>query len=255
MKCAWCLGPLPAGVRSDTKTCSRKCRQAVWRLQQRGGPAAALDGPQRFAYADPPYPGRARRYYDREEVDHRELIAKLEELAPAGWALSTAEDALRVVLPLCPPGARVCPWVKPIAAAPATAGLHNTWEPLIVVRGRQRPPGRRDWLRAQPARHGGELPGRKPLAFCAWLFECLGLVVGDELLDLFPGTGIVTRAWRNLSSRSCADVSSGAAVAQVLNDRCTPSPSEKTHEAARRARARPLPDLRLGPALALAATR
>ncbi len=44
--------------------------------------------------------------------------------------------------------------------------------------------------------------GRKPVAFCAWLFDLLGMVPGDELVDLFPGTGAVTRAWRELSSRS-----------------------------------------------------
>lgn len=207
--CAWCRGTIPEEARADAKTCGRKCRQAVWRLLQRSGALTAQEAPQRFAYADPPYPGRAQRYYGREEVDHRELIAQLEELAPAGWALSTSEDALRQVLPLCPVGARVCPWVKPIAPAPRTAGLHNTWEPLIIVRGRQRPPGRRDWLRAQPARGGGELPGRKPLAFCAWLFECLGMVPG--VIDLFPGTGVVGRAWAQVSARSSPDTSPAAA--------------------------------------------
>jgi hypothetical protein len=41
--------------------------------------------------------------------------------------------------------------------------------------------------------------GRKPLAFCAFLFEQLGMLPGDELADLFPGTGIVSRAWAELS--------------------------------------------------------
>ncbi len=50
-----------------------------------------------------------------------------------------------------------------------------------------------------PARGGGDLIGRKPLAFCAWLFEALGMLPGDELVDLFPGTGIVGRAWAELS--------------------------------------------------------
>ena len=130
--------------------------------------------PLRFAYADPPYPGRARKYYGDQptfagEVDHAALIASL-TTSYDGWALSTSEDALRWILPLCPEGARVCPWVKPIGAAPATYGLHNTWEPLIVVQGRRLRPGRRDWLRAMPARGGGDLPGRKPIAFCAFLF-------------------------------------------------------------------------------------
>lgn len=170
----------------------------------------------RFAYADPPYPGLARRYYGDQptyggEVDHRVLIAQLEAEYEHGWALSTSSKALRDVLSMCPRDARVCPWVKPIGAAPATYGPHNTWEPLIVVRGRALQPGFRDWLCAQPARHGGDLPGRKPIAFCAFLFQQLGMLSGDELVDLFPGTGVVSRAWAELgrlpSSAARADAS------------------------------------------------
>ncbi len=175
-----------------------------------------------FAYADPPYPGRARKYYGKEasyggEVDHRELIASLTAAGYAGWALSTAADALRAVLPLCPPEARVCAWVKPIGAAPRTYGLHNTWEPLIVVPGRRLRPGRRDWLSAQPARGGGALPGRKPIAFCAWLFDSLGMLPGDELVDLFPGTGVVGRAWAEASGYASARARDDASVRSSAN--------------------------------------
>jgi hypothetical protein len=157
----------------------------------------------RFAYADPPYPGLARKYYQHEasyagEVDHRALVESL-KYSYDGWALSTSAKALRDVLPLCPPGARVCAWVKPIGACSRTFGLHNCWEPLIVVPGRRRRGGQRDWLSAQPARGGGNLPGRKPIAFAAWLFACLGMQPGDELVDLFPGTGVIGRAWAELS--------------------------------------------------------
>lgn len=172
------------------------------------------DEPGVFAYADPPYPGLARRYYGGEadfagEVDHRELIARLEAGGYRGWALSTAARSLRAVLPLCPPEAHVCPWLKPGGIPKATRGLHYAWEPLIVVGGRQRPPGRRDWLRAHPARGGlglerGDLPGRKPLAFCAFLFDALGMQRGDELVDLFPGTGVVTHAWASLNAGGAA---------------------------------------------------
>jgi len=158
----------------------------------------------RFAYADPPYPGLSLKYYRNAEVDHAALVASLTAGGYDGWALSTAARSLRDVLPLCPPEARVCAWVKPIGVCPRTFGLHNVWEPLIVVGGRQRRPGKRDWLRAQPARRGGELPGRKPIAFCAWLFECLGMVPGDSLDDLFPGSGVVGRAWVEMSRRSSA---------------------------------------------------
>jgi hypothetical protein len=156
------------------------------------------------AYADPPYPGTARRYYQHEdtyagEVDHRALIRRLEARYPDGWALSTSGDALREVLPLCPKGAHVAPWVKPYGVSRKTLGLQVAWEPLIIVRGRVAPPGLRDWLYAMPARRGGALAGRKPLAFAAFLFGALGLQPGDTLDDLFPGTGIISRAWNEAS--------------------------------------------------------
>ena len=186
--CGWCKQP------ARRTWCSRRCRQAAWRLRQRSSQRARNGHALRFAYADPPYPGMAWKFYRSDEVDHAALIARLELYD--GWALSTSARTLATVLPLCPASARVCAWVKPIGAAPATYGLHNTWEPLIVVAGRRLRPGTRDWLSAQPARLNGDLIGRKPIAFCAWLFEVLGMLPGDSLDDLFPGTGIVARSWR-----------------------------------------------------------
>lgn len=75
--------------------------------------------------------------------------------------------------------------MKPIGVPSTTRGKHCTWEPLIVLPGRRLRPGFRDWLCASPARGGGTLIGRKPLAFCAFLFQQLGLLPGDELADLF----------------------------------------------------------------------
>lgn len=206
--CGWCEASFGAGERRTKKYCGRKCRQSGWRLRRRSHQVAtsprAAPG-LTFAYADPPFPGLARKYYGDQpdyagEVDHAALIALLTAAGYAGWALSTSSKALRDILPLCPAGARVCAWVKPIGVPAATYGAHSTWEPVIVVGGRRRRPGVRDWLRAQPARNGGALPGRKPAAFCAWLFELLGMVPGDHLVDLYSGTGIVGRAWEELSS-------------------------------------------------------
>jgi hypothetical protein len=168
----------------------------------------------RFCYADPPYIGRAKRYYGDQptfagEVDHVELIASLKASNYDGWALSCAVDipSLRIVLNELPDDARLCPWVKPGSAPKATNGIHNMWEGLIVVGGRQEPPGKCDWLRAQPARFGGDLPGRKPIAFIAWLWSLLGARSGDTLEDRFPGTGIVGKAWDHLSQAALGDVS------------------------------------------------
>lgn len=213
--CGWCRAD---GLSDRARFCSRRCRQAAFRLRRRSTLATVASAAGVFAYADPPYPGMAARYYRHEptfagEVDHVALIASLRASGYTGWALSTSEEALRDLLPLCPADAHVCPWVKPIGVPSTTRGIHTTWEPVIVVGGRQRQPGVRDWLRAMPARLGGEtLIGRKPLAFCAWLFDLLGMAPGDQLIDLFPGTGVVTRAWEELSSRAALDArpSSGA---------------------------------------------
>jgi len=195
-KCTWCERLELQNPRA--KFCSRRCRQAAFRLRRRSHQVYLAESPGTFAYADPPFPGLAAKYYHSQEVDHVELIASLVDRNYAGWALSTSPRALSDILPLCPKGARVCAWVKPIGVSPRTAGLHNSWEALIVVGGRKQRPGRRDWLRAQPARGWGDLIGRKPIAFCAWLFECLGMSPGDVLVDLFPGTGMVTRAWKEM---------------------------------------------------------
>lgn len=209
--CAWCG---VVGIPVAARFCSKKCRQTAFRLRRRAGvgdvasdsfilPASA--GPGRFVYADPPYLGLAAKYYRNEasyagEVDHAKLIASLVDQRPVGWALSASSRSLATLLPMCPRGVRVCAWVKPIGVSRHTWGAHNTWEAVIVAGGRPRRPGVRDWLRAMPARGGGSLPGRKPLAFCAWLFDLLGMEAGDELVDLFPGTGVVTKAWRELSA-------------------------------------------------------
>jgi len=216
-QCRWCQSLLQELRRIDSIYCSKQCRQAAWRLRRRSSTSddASFMASGTFAYADPPYPGLAAKYYRGEatyggEVNHRELIASLTAACYRGWALSTSPRALRDVLPLCPPEAHICPWVKPIGVAPGTHGLHTTWEALIVVGGRQRQPGVRDWLRAMPARGWGSLPGRKPIAFCAFLFDALGMLPGDELIDLFPGTGAVSRSWRELSSRSLTTTSRSA---------------------------------------------
>lgn len=208
--CLWCRRELEAS-RRDAKFCSRKCRQAAWRLRGHVAPADPGDASSgaasgvderrlRFAYADPPYPGMSKRFYEghpdyQGEVDHVKLIESLRASGYDGWALSTSAKALRDLLPLCPPEARVCAWIKPHGVSSRTFGLHNVWEPIIVLQGRRLRPGRADGLIAHAARGGGDLMGRKPLAFCGWLFSALGMLPGDELVDLFPGTGVVARSW------------------------------------------------------------
>lgn len=148
----------------------------------------------RLAYADPPYPGRAHLYVDHPdyagEVDHGALIETL--CGYDGWALSTSAEALRDLLPLCPPNARVLAWVKHTVTV--------SWEPVIVVPARP-PEGVRDWIQVEPDSYqwrpkpDSYVIGQKPDAFCMWMLAWLGATPDDTLDDLFPGSGNVTAAW------------------------------------------------------------
>lgn len=161
----------------------------------------------RFAYADPPYLGCCSLYDHRHEPPygcwndvgtHAELIAHLTTEYPDGWALSATSKSLRDLLPLCPEDARVAPWCKTWcsfnAANPAYA-----WEPVIFCGGRGKAArgGReavtvRDWL-AEPIATGTGTVGAKPERFCRFVLELLGYRSGDELIDVFPGSGVMGR--------------------------------------------------------------
>lgn len=158
----------------------------------------------KFAYADPPYIGQAKRHYGKEEsyageVDHAALIERLVVDYPDGWALSCSSPSLRVLLPLCPSDTRVMAWVKPFCIFKPNVNPAYAWEPVLVRGGRRRGrnlPTVRDWVSANITLKKG-LVGAKPEAFCFWLFEVLGAERGDTLDDLFPGTSIVSTAWRS----------------------------------------------------------
>jgi hypothetical protein len=155
----------------------------------------------RVAYADPPYPGQAKRHYGNHpdyagEVDHAELIQNLTSYD--GWCLHTASTTLKQVLDLCPEDVRVMAWVKPFAAFKPNVPVAYAWEPVIVKACRKPVvSGRivmRDWCSCSITLKRG-LVGVKPEAVCRWLFEVMGMKPSDELIDLFPGSGAVTRAW------------------------------------------------------------
>lgn len=226
--CLWCKGPIPEQAPPSALFCRKKCRQTHWRaravsLMEGGGES------KRIAYGDPPYPDHGDDYADQEtgfgEVDHRALLAQL--VRHDGWALSTSSKALRDVLPLCPPGARVASWVKPIGASSKTRGPHSRWEPVIYMPARWLQPGKVDWLLAKPARGGDStLLGRKPMAFYRWLFELLGMQLGDSFFDMYPGSQMGSRCWRSISdagprpsSRVHSDAAVDAAERQVFERR------------------------------------
>lgn len=166
----------------------------------------------RWAYADPPYMGQAKKFYANErdysgEVDQVALIRRLQSDFPEGWALSLHVNSLKTLLPLCD-GARVGAWVKPFAFFKPGVSPKYAWEPIIFKPLRSdrelRKLGRnsvRDWVSANvwgttaAERRQTSLKGRKPPDFCWWLFQLLGATPDDEFHDLFPGTGAVSFSW------------------------------------------------------------
>lgn len=185
-ECDWCHGPLLASVRSDAIICSKRCRQAHNRWKHGVGqpPPGRADHPMRLAYADPPYPGLARRYFRnhpdfRGEVDHAKLVEHLTGFD--GWAHSTSAKALQDVLALCPPGVQVGSWHR--GPRPNDSGrVLSGWEPVIFSPARVAleatstgSSSRVDTLvkgvtprRTDPPR----VIGAKPGAFCGWVFTC-----------------------------------------------------------------------------------
>lgn len=223
-RCEWCHGPIPARARRDAVYCATRCRQAAHRFKSGKVLRPTTDRPLRLGYADPPYPGRSKRYYGDHpdyagEVDHTRLVEQLVDDFPDGWALSTSADALQAVLALCPPHARVAAWVRGERPVRALRPL-NAWEPVIFAGGRALEPStgsprRLDALvyTARPRlTDPHRVIGSKPAAFCYWLFDLLGALPGDELVDVFPGSGGVARAWRYYSTTP-------APVAEGLEER------------------------------------
>jgi hypothetical protein len=166
----------------------------------------------RMAYADPPYYGLASYYaklhpeamiWDRLET-HADLITRLCDEFPDGWALSLHTPSLRHILPLCPDDVRVLSWVKPFASFKPGVNPAYAWEPVIVRGGRKRTreqPTVRDWTAVNITLQRGFV-GAKPEGFCWWLFEVLNLQPHDEFHDLFPGSGAVMRAWERYCTRA-----------------------------------------------------
>lgn len=210
--CGWCEGPIRSDVRSDAVYCSTRCGQGAHRFHRGAAMRLAASRPLRFAYADPPYPGKAGYYVGhpdyRGEVDHEELLERLMADFPDGWALSTSAAALPRLLPSCPPAVRVAAWVRGERPTAAWAPL-SAWEPVIVHGGRgylSSVDARRVDALVHVARARTTDPGRvigtKPAAFYYWLFDLLGALPGDDLEDLFPGSGGTARAWRWYSSQA-----------------------------------------------------
>jgi hypothetical protein len=171
----------------------------------------------RFAYADPPYIGQAKRHYSADprcaEVDHRELIKRLCREFPDGWALSASTPSLAIILPLCPYGWRMGAWCKSFCAFKRNVRPAYAWEPVIFWGGRNPMHGHRAKI---PEKNGRQttpkdfivesitlkkgLVGAKPEKVCRWILELLNVQPGDEVIDLYPGTGIMGRVANKITA-------------------------------------------------------
>jgi len=152
----------------------------------------------KFAYADPPYIGQAKRHYNCVEVDHQQLLWRLQRDYSDGWVLSLNSTTLQYILTLCPVAVRIGAWVKPFAAFKKHVNPAYTWEPVIFYGGRNHSTGKgilttKDHVIESITLKKG-LVGAKPLRFCLWILDLLGFEEGDSLDDLYPGTNIMSKA-------------------------------------------------------------
>lgn len=234
--CDWCGDPIPVGKRRDSRFCSTLHRQSAHRFEVGArrrlepGPTGSPPAPVRLAYADPPYPGLSGYYRDHPdyagEVDHAELVVELAGFD--GWALSTSARSLAYVLELAvaaePREVRVAAWLRGARPHRSAHGALASWEPVLYVAGRSvadRPLvdgsiGTVDSLELRSVPRLSDprrVVGAKPPGFSRWVFELLGADPVDELVDMFPGSGAVSRAWdiwrADPSRRTSLDASPG----------------------------------------------
>ena len=175
----------------------------------------------KFAIADPPYFGRANRWYgetgcgngykagkppshpeasiwDTKQA-HIDLINKLNKEYD-GFAISLSVHNLSLYLSHIETdsrnGIRVMSWVKP-SAVPSGNRLRNTWEPVIIKMPKKRKNYKAgkscvDVLTAHPPRNG--FIGAKPYEWTYWVLDAMGVQQGDTVDDLFNGSGLVSAA-------------------------------------------------------------
>lgn len=183
-----------------------------------------------LAIADPPYlgraalwygsapartyvgqtPGRARgrshtaveHHHDADRWDdadsHIGLIQRLEAEFD-GWVLAASSKTFPALACGIPDTARVAVW-HVTNAIPDGARVGNRWEPVIVrvpdSRRARRPGGLPVWdVLTAPHPQSGFV-GAKPEAWVRWVLDMLGHEAGDEVVDLFPGSGTVDRVLR-----------------------------------------------------------
>lgn len=180
----------------------------------------------RLAIADPPYLGRAALWYGGEgrskqgtagrargrgrldaeyhpdaarwddPAEHIRLMVGLED-AYDGWVMAASGKTLAPLIgPAEELGARLGIW-HVTNAIPDGARARNVWEAVFF----RVPDGRRavgsghrvpDLLSAPHLTSG--FVGSKPDRWTRWVLDLMGYQPGDEVDDMFPGSGAVARA-------------------------------------------------------------
>lgn len=180
----------------------------------------------KFAIADPPYYGRARRWYgvggcgvgygkgqadqhpeahiwDQSEA-HLEMLRHLKANYD-GFAIATSVMGLNVYLREIDlkqgSGFRICIWHKPISS-PSGSRIRNVYEPVIVYIPADRrgyaEHKRMDDLKTINIKPNGFI-GSKPQEWVEWVIDLMGATKKDQIDDLFHGSGAVKNAidnWR-----------------------------------------------------------
>ena len=176
--------------------------------------------------ADPPYLGRAKRWYGqggcgdgngRNQADnhpdaylwddpqtHKDLVQQLEKEFD-GWAIAMTVHSLSTYLNVVETdsrnGIRVCVWNKPSAITSGNR-ITNHWEPVLV----RVPDKRKGWqvgermsdvLTCNPPRVN--FRGAKPQEWTEWVLNLMGYSDGDEIVDMFHGSGSVANVITNVT--------------------------------------------------------
>ncbi len=180
----------------------------------------------KLCIADPPYLGRAVRWYGKGGCGDGHGIGQADNHPDAhlwdlpethvqlvhdlnanfdGWAIAMSVHSLSTYLSAVETdsrnGIRVCVWHKPSSITSGNR-VTNNWEPVLI----KMPATRKGWksdlarvsdvLTCNPLRAG--FVGSKPKEWTYWVLDLLGYQDGDEVVDLFHGSGAVTDALKQM---------------------------------------------------------
>jgi hypothetical protein len=175
----------------------------------------------KLAIADPPYLGRAHRWYgiggrakgkglgradehpeaylwDKPET-HINLALQLLNKYD-GFAIACTSHSLSTYLSVISThsenGIRILSWIKP-ASLPSGSRITQSWEPVIIKvpnerKGRGKGKQMVDYLVCAAPRKG--FAGSKPFAWTNWVLDAMGYQNEDTVDDLFSGSGAISAA-------------------------------------------------------------